>query len=550
MKKILILTSLLLAIIYGCEEDDYVAPYGDFSSFSWVTTEGDDGEYYKALNEFIGLYDLSNNPLASTWVIPEGVSILNTKFTNSEIDLSPFIIGDGPANVGTKQVNLLFNTPGVKEVQLRNTFSEEVQGSELVDGVWQITKAFTITVFDNIKPSFKVMKGDEEILSVSENDEPSLDNIDSWTKVIIEAGEELTYIDLTTTGEPSGRKWNFTGAKQETSNKDEAAASYFSLGTYPAGFIESTREESATSPKGEAIKIIPLLIEVIPSSKPFELVGTPNMSADGVLSFSVSGEIDTAINQGFTVNVKNAAANFDENIPVESVSINADDATVLELKLSAPTFNSDEIEISFSGGVVTSVDTRTLEDFEPVSVKIELGSNILSQEWASYESEDTNWRRGFVKGFWVGGTNDDGPGGQTETIFFRTTDKASDGEASMRYKFDISKNMRLQGSDFSKPNGIPAGTYFISYMVYLENGNTMKSFRSTLANPSIIMDWDIENIARGEWVEISRIETVDSDIPSGTRFDLSVDTETNSGVTGEQIIYFDDLKWIPLNPRI
>ncbi|GAL81925.1 hypothetical protein JCM19274_105 [Algibacter lectus] len=106
-----------------------------------------------------------------------------------------------------------------------------------MDGVWQITETFTIKVFDDIKPVFKVMKGTEEVLSISETDMPTAANSSSWKTVTIEAGEELTFIDMTTVGEPDKRTWTFNGGKVETSGNETINVPYFSLGTFKAGSI-------------------------------------------------------------------------------------------------------------------------------------------------------------------------------------------------------------------------------------------------------------------------------------------------------------------------
>jgi hypothetical protein len=111
------------------------------------------------------------------------------------------------------------------------------------------------------------------------------------------------------------------------------------------------------------------------------------------------------------------------------------------------------------------------------------------------------------------------------------------------------EGLTLQGSDFSKPSGVAGGTYYVSYQVYLEVGNTMKGFSNAIQDPFQLITWDLESLPRGKWVEIGQVVTT-GDISSGRRFDLKIDASENPGVTGEQIMYFDNLKWVLLNPRL
>ena len=315
--------------------------------------------------------------------------------------------------------------------------------------------------------------------------------------------------------------------------------------------MQSSRSGGDTIPSYFSTKLIPLNIEVIPSTKPFELTGKATLE-DGVISFAVTGEAETAVNQKgfFTVHVTNTAAGFDQDIAIDNVSINNADATIIEVKLGESTYNTDEIEISFTGGNIVSVDSRVLQDFDATPVSFDLGENILSTNWAGFEDSTTNWKGAFLSGYWVGPTNDDN-GSNTAPIFMQSDEQVHPtlgGKYSVRYQFDLAKTMKLQGSSFSKPNGIAAGTYRVSYMIYLEPGNTMKNFRSILQAPFQIIEWPIETLPRGEWIKISQDVTTGA-VNSGKRLDISVDPAVNPGASGTQTMYLDNLSWIELVPR-
>lgn len=532
MKKILILSVLLLTILFSCNNDDYIAPYGDYSNFLWTTTSGaEETDYVIALNDFIGFFNVSNNELSHNWSIPAGTSILNTEFTENDSIYTEFVIGSGPSSIQEKQLNVLFNTPGVKEIKLRNTFKDSVTDSEFKDGLWEVNKTFTVTVFDDIRPSFKVMRGDEELINVTKNEWPSDDNSASWPIVTIEAGEELTFVDMTTDGEPDKRTWTFNGAKIESSGSETAKVSYFGLGTSKAGSIKSVRNQSEEKPKGEATKLIPLNIEVVKSSKPFEVFGKVSLDKDETISFSVTGEINEIGNQldKFKVNVVNTASGFNQEIAVASVSIDPSDPTVLNMKLSDPVYNSDVVSISYEGGAVeeeriSSVDERYLEDFTDLIVDMYFEGS-MNLDFTGYElpwdGNGNQWREANAGGYFGqhNGKTEAGP-----LYYWRDTTVKRFGVSSMKFETSddglVLANTRLQGSKFSTLSPITAGKYVPSLWIYLDEGNTMNNIEYNFTTgPALI--FDLSTIDKGKWVQLTLPEADFGDISKG-RLDINI----------------------------
>ena len=556
MKKIFIISALILAFIVSCEKDDYEAPYGDFSSLSWTTTEGfEDSDYVSTINSYIGFRDVSKNALTHSWHIPSETNLLNGNFDAEQDTIyTDFISSAGPRASSQDHINVIFRQPGVKEVELRNTFKDSVAESVLTNGVWAVNKVFTVTVFDDIKPMFKVMKGTDEILSISETDMPSEANIGSWPTVIVEAGEQLTYIDLTTTGDPDGRTWSFNGGAMDMSGAETVNLSYNGLGSFTAGSITSKRNDAA-KPDGEATKLIPLKIEVVPSSQPFVLNGMITEDAE-VISLNVTGEIETLTGEegNFIVHVVNTTAGFDQNIAVQSATVNPSDATQIDLVLSAPIYNSDVITVEYTAGNIGSVDFRVLDSFSATNVSLHRSDNIITNQglgigtdYAGFEVEASTGnplKKGYAEGYWVGNTNVAFPN------FERTTDLSNgDSSASMKYESPSGvTDVRLQGSWFTNATKttyaiatLPAGDYDVSYMVYLDPGNTMLAFETEVQG-GVISTWDISTLPRGQWVEVSNSINVAAAL-TNKKFDLSIKASGNVGVTGEQIMYFDDLSW-------
>lgn len=549
MKNILIRSVLLLTVFLtiSCEDDDYEAPYGDYSSFSWYTSEGfDTSEKVLNVNNYVAFVDLSQNALEHSWTIPASAKFLDKKFTEKDSVYDAFIIPLSGMVSSEKLINVLFTEPGLQEVKLRNVFKDSVTDAIKTDGQWIVEKTFTVNVFANVNPAGKIYKNGVEVFAFTEDQNPSIDDMDSWPTIDIEAGDALDFEDLTTIGNPTGRKWYFTGGKPETSSVQLATILFNKLGVATVR-IEGIRTGDGV-PKNTVSKLIPLKINVIPSTKPFVFNGGLKIDTEGIISFNVTGEVESLLKQEgkFTVSVVNTAAGFNKNIAVSSVKVNSTDATIIELTLAEPVYNTDQIKVSFTNGEIISVDSRVLANFGPETVKIPLGSSVLVESWAGFENPSSSGntvRKANADGYWVGALND------ANSTYWLTDEKKFAGNYSMRYSSASGvASVTLQGSDFSKPSGIEAGTYKVSYMIYLETGNTMKAFTNALQAPFQTLTWDISSTARGEWVEISQIVTTDA-ISSGARFDLKIDAADNPGVTGKQVLYIDNLSWVKLVPR-
>jgi len=554
MKKIIyIISVLLLTLTISCNNDDYIAPYGDFSSLQWITTAGfEESDYTVELNDYVGFKDVSRNAIEHSWKISAGTSLLNNEFTENDSIYTSFIIEQGPLESGEKLVNVLFTEPGVKEVVLRNVFRDSVSESTFTDGNWIVNKTFTVTVFDDVKPAFKVMQGIEEILSINANDMPDAVNSASWPTITIEAGEQLTYVDLTTIGDPDERTWNFNGGAIEMSGAETVNVSYNSLGIFTAGSINSRRTD-ATKPEGEATKLIPLKIEVLPSTQPFVINGKISEDASEVISFKVTGEIGTLSGEegNFVVNVVNTAAGFDQNIPVQSVAINSSDATQIDLTLSAPIYNSDVITVTYTAGNIVSVDTRVLESFEPKFVEMFV-EGVLNPETLGYEVSWDGTGNQFTKANTEGyvavhnANNAAGP-----IYYFRDESVAFDGNSSMKFETPdtgIPNNARLRAFSFVELNGspVPSGTYLPTVWVFMEVGNTMTEIQYNFQNgPNL--NFDLSTTIRGEWVRVELPLETTTGIDSG-RIDLNIKND-NQNDAQVQKMWIDKFDLLIIEPR-
>ena len=547
MKKIIFSICLAALLIFGCEKEP-IAPIEIADFAVAVAGEAKPTAGNVAIDDYLTFLDISRNVISREWTISNGSSFIRADFTGADTDYTPFIIPSAGKTSTEQKINVLFTSPGLQPVRIVNTFDEaptDGPATAVQQGTsWVIDTTYMVDVFANLQPAFKVFKGEEEVLSIAANDLPDPTNAASWPVVTVEAGETLTYVDLTTVGRSNQRNWRFEGAVPATSRDSAATVAYFALGTYQGGGFTAIRGNDR--PEQEADKIIPITVEVVPSSEPFLYVGNLEESVDETISFNVGGELAPFSGQegAFTVNVVNEKAGFNEAIPVASAKISDADATKIELTLTAPIYNSDVVTVSYSGSAIKSADARTLSDFGPEVVTMQFADNLLPADWAGFELSHANWKKGFCDGYWVGNSN----GNAMAPVLSRTEELSYSGIASMKFSLPdgIDADKTLQGTNF-KDFGLAAGSYLLSIKVYLDPANTMKTINTVVNVPLTSISWDIENVARGEWVELSQIQSFD-EAPT-KRYDLKVVAAENEGLSGEQTFYIDDYSWIPLETR-
>ena len=112
-------------------------------------------------------------------------------------------------------------------------------------------------------------------------------------------------------------------------------------------------------------------------------------------------------------------------------------------------------------------------------------------------------------------------------------------------------SVNLWGFAFSKPDPIKAGTYKMSYRIWLETGNTLKAIRTEINKPVFMQQvWDIENTPRGSWQLITNTLTLPQDVTAtNTRWAFRVHPQLNTGVTGAQVLYIDDFSLVEVELR-
>ncbi|TYA92142.1 hypothetical protein [Seonamhaeicola marinus] len=567
MKNIKIYTILCIAflVLLGCEEKEYAeftAP-DELSDVSWLigTQPFVNDPFSINVDTNVPFLDLSQGTVSHEWIIEEGNKFLRTGFKSQDSIFDDYIMEDAGLSITDPKAFVLFKNSGINRVRLLNKFEEKVTYRSSAGNLeahqegdlWVIDTTFTFDVYAKILPAFSILKDGVEILNVTGEQETSIEDSDSWPVVEIEAATGLTYRDNTTIGRPNTTTWIIPDGVPNQIGGEEREIKFFKLGTFDAGSLRSLRINEL--PRFTAEKVIPLKVRVVQSSQPFQFDGALTEDENEVIRFRVNGELVpfSGEEDNFTVNVTNAVSGFNQDIPVASARVSEDNAIFMELILSQPIYNSDVVTVSYNGnGSIESADERPLEAFGPETVQMHFGGNVIPEKGhASFEEPSGAANRAFALNYFTGNNNILGGGA---FAFERTTERASDGTASMKWSTPASNplpNVNLWSFGLARIAPIPAGTYRITYDLYIEPGTTLKTFRTEFNKPAFSRQlWNIENEPRGEWITVSNTVTTQEITPAqNLRFTFRPHVAENAGVTGAQVMYIDNLQFIEIEER-
>ncbi|MBU2950977.1 hypothetical protein KO493_09725 [Tamlana agarivorans] len=566
-----------LLFIVSCEDEyaDYTPPQDDFADVSWLVglnpSVGVDAQFAVNQDTGISFFNLAQGAVSSEWIITGEDKFLKEGWNNQ--DSIPLFIDESAGLTSSKgKAHIMLRNSLSDTITLINKFKQPVSSNMSdayedsvlekeyeEDGLFVYETKFVFDVYAYLNPAFSVFQDGNEILTITEDDMPSLADQDNWPVVEVEAGNGLTIVNNSTEGRPNGATWfSPNGVPAQSGAFDQATIKFFKQGTFNAGRFRSMRVSPLPTSNSE--KLIPLKVKVIQSSQPFTFDGALEEAQNETISFRVNGEVVPFSGQenSFTVSVKNGNG-FNQNIPVANAKVSDDNPIFIELELSQPIYNSDEITVSYTGTGIESLDQRTLEPFGPELVAMNFGNNVLpSNAWGSFELDGGGVNNAYAssKYYIPPGQGNDQYG---DLIYERVTTRSYTGGASMQYKLpDVSAIpvVNLFGFGLADPSGLSAGTYNVSMWVYVEPGTTLQGFKMEFGNPIYEYDvlFDISSIDKGKWVK------VDANIPlviptdlgvgdANRRTTLRVLASENPGVTGPQLMYFDELSLVPVEVR-
>lgn len=538
-----------MVIGWSCE-NEYEQPFS-FSDVEWVVSEiAVDDVFQIAQEDYISFVDLSKGAVSHEWTIDQGCYFLRPDFTKEDSVYTDFIMPNAGNTSNDASAHVLFREGGIKEINLYNTYNDSVafftKDDVLLQSVkegdkWVIDTTFLVDVYATIQPAFKVFFEDDLVLELTADQIPDESEQDTWPTVTVEVGQQLTFVDMTTIGRPNRRVWDIAGGSPASSNDSVSMVSFFTMGTATGSSVTVNRGSGL--PAGSTTKLIPLKVEVIQSSQPFEITGKAKELENGNIGFNVTGEVTPFNNEegNFAVHVVNTASGFDQNIAVTKAEVSDNDATMIELKLAEPVYNTDEISISYAGGAIQSLDLRDLQDFTGVTTTMIIGGSVTNAQTMGFEVASANFKKGFADGCWVGA--------QSPIVYARTEAVAGSGIASMSCTFDgAGTTYKIQAAAFIANGAVaPAGPYIEKIKVYVDENTTLKAFKTYMIEPAYTNTWDISGIEKGQWVTLSKVVNIDAQPTKN--YGVKIIDADNPGVTGTQLIYFDDMQLIPLEAR-
>ena len=511
MKNKLIISILFIkALCLSCEEE-YVEP-NNFSDAGWYTSifETAHTDYKIGVNDFISFSNLSQNTVDHSWTISGGNFFLKGPITRQDTLLDKFIVNPGDSVSLEKTVHVLFKTGGIHTVRLYNTFMDSVAYRGLdtipakkVGDMWVMDHTFIVDVYDAILPEVGIKQHDLDIPIGNDT-------------IYVEAGDELTFLDLSTIGRPNARSWRVDGIEEST---DSVATLLFKrLGVFQVVLISSRTGENI--PGGRARWEIPNPIKVIPSSKPFIQSGDIVELEDETIQVPYNGEFSPFFGQEQFFTVKVNDIEFD----ISSVTLDPGDATLLNIKLVDKIYRPDVIEVSYAGGILGSTDERLAEPFTDVIVVMH-DVNLLSDEVYGFEN---------------------GPGAGWEARqnnnadFEITSNKAASGDYSlMIHKKDGQVNAGVESIN-DKFNLEAGKTYIYSYKVWVDPSSIGPARSDTWLAEQVHHFWVNPNtIPKNTWHTVTFEYTAGADI----------ETHIYIRVLDNGIYYFDDFYLVEKEER-
>ncbi len=491
-----ILSGGLIVLLSSCEKE-YTEP-NSFSDAAWYSSQFQAEHYSIGINDFISFSDVSINPVSHKWVIDEGCFYLSSDLTSSDdLEYESYIKSNDSIS-NEKTVHVLFSNSGMKKVRLFNEFTDSVAFAKLLDDKFLLDTVFWVDVYDTIQAEVAVFKEGVEI-PLSED------------TIFVEAGGSLEFVDRTTIGRPTNRNWTVVhGATELTSSDSIASITFNRMGVYTAYFSSSRVGEYLPGDWDELT--IPNPIKVVQSSKPFELTGDVQELENETIQMSFKGEFAPFLGKEdfFTVLVNG------NEFAIESVTINAQDKSILDLKLKDPIYRSDLITVSFAstGSNIASVDNRPAISFSDQKV-VMYDINLLSEAIYGFEDGGAGWT--YLEG---------------DADYEFTTERAASGDYSLKISRSANQgNVKLAstGETFNLESG---KTYVFRYKIWVDPVTTGHAINLwLLPGWEQLLLWLDDSFPKGEWVNVEFDYKVNTD---------KIDQSFMIHPYEQGIYYFDD----------
>ncbi|AWG22233.1 hypothetical protein FFWV33_12255 [Flavobacterium faecale] len=534
--KLLIIGLVLSGIFVGCQTE-YEAP-NSLSDIGFYNSAGTVKTLNVALNKYMSFTDLSQGAIDHKWTIEQGVNFLQGPIKTKDTIFK--VIKKGDTITKDLTVILQFTKPGISKVRLYNVFKDSVtfrgntnninylKGSvKIAPNRWVIDTTFMVKVYDTLAPKF-VIKQNDVALDLSSKD-----------TVYVEAGDKLHFSDLTTQGEPTARTWSIRkvlAAGVAASPSDvvgsagtaEADIIFKKLGIFRASL--SVTRSGLNIPSAFKTVIINRPIKVVPSSKPFVLSGTIREQQNETIQIPFAGEFAafTDVKSKFTVKVNGIT------FSIASVTMNALDQTILDLKLTDKIYRPDVITISYNGTVLKSTDNRVLQSFTDVPVAMHDVNLLGTAALAGFEDGGGVWKKYF---------SSDAPGLINSEKPFAGNFSAKLSLVTGQKESSIS-TLPAGGTNFPSIVNQTGKVYVVTWKMFITpESNTVGKAMGLFYIPAYSQVFvNLADKPKGEWF------TVTGEIPVGTLTGLYLRLIDGTKLTNVTL-YIDDLKIVEKEVR-
>ncbi len=598
--KIYIKFLFVLLALTSCEKDDFER-LSDFSKADiFIAARGSDSDSNEiiplALNDFISIADVSQGITSRTWTLEGNNAFLTNRFRPEDsLNLTPFIDRSLGLINDDSTIHVLFREPGIQTISYRGVFPREVSisptgrsGADVREAVasvqegdeWILNVDYQFEILDNLDARAVVSQNDTQIATLNLGQNFNDNDRDSFPVVTVEVGQSLTLESSLSQniGEPTSIQWLTPGSSPEEKQGESVEVTYSTTGDFLVNIVLNRNGRGQTLREATHTEIIPLLVRVVPSTQPLAPVNNPmvepndDIEGSNRISFEVNGVIasiaDTAASN-FTLTAVNGT--FNQPIPVSRVEIDRNNPSGLILILNEPVFNSDILTLSYTGtGIVA--DSRELENFMDLEVTPVLQNALTDAANPSFEASSTQLGLGFVpRGFSFvnqGGANLipslSNPNGSP--ILSRSTERANDGAASFRFRFEADNLSQLDPGDPTNggntirffhntmdADDLEPGDYIVLMDIFISEGTNIPGITATQlfqgpfdsGGPRDTYSIDFAPITRGEWVEVRANFTADAVINNA----LVIDVQKQAGLTGVQEFFVDNIQYILSEPR-
>ncbi|KXX67470.1 hypothetical protein [Flammeovirga sp. SJP92] len=489
----------------------------------------------------------SGRPDTRTWTFPSNAAV--NGYDNG-----------GDSNVDPENavsVDLIFNSfekSGAGSLETERTLDVVASKAKL-----NLPITFNV-VPPTLKAEFKVYHRGVEVLHIGEDDIPS-DDISTWTTLDIALDDELVFEDLTTEITTLNRAWNFesgikageTGTAQNESNIYSDIATGAKIGSFTVSQTINNEEQTST-------KVIPLLINVtLTQEGDTEVLGditTADEISNTILFYSNEELKDIPASSINDFSISGTDINAAPlSLSITSVALNPDNKKEVMITLDNEVYNSDEIQLAYTGSQIKSRADIPLNAFDLPVIGKNTASDVLDATFKSFEEYKGKDTGGSAKG-WI--SSHDGAPKDTRYFYYQRTDeRASDGDYSMKFFADynlatISKDKKVETS-VSEGHilDVPEGVYEVSLDIYVEDGSITspldENFEIKLTGESTLSyKIDYNALPKGEWTTI-KIKKPFGPSNSTTKLVLQFDSDVAS--SGTVHFYLDNVSMRNLKTR-